>query len=486
MRAIEISRELLKKESERLAKLEKIYFDSNRNKSQSPRRFRSRSRSPEPEIRRERNRNLSPAIEYVNNRDERNSRREDSRKQSYDERHSRHDDSRGRSSDTRHPRRENFQARSNDGRRNSENLPRENFRNSCRVVDVSDTRRIVNRLAARSLPNFDGDPTRWMFFKRAYDLSSELGGYSDLENVARLHDALTGNAKESVESLMISDCTSKDVMDLLTMRFGNPDVICERIARDLKRLPNIDSPGMDLVAFATKLKGGISAMRALNHIGYLYSPDLARDILLKIPTALKYDFNKFVGEANSDEPRLVVMANFLYEQAELSCRAGTNDTRNYKPKNNARGICAAVAHEAQVAIRDNNSKNAIRLCGYCAKPSHQTQGCRAFAGLSTQERWIWARSAGHCYACLAENHIARNCTDKRRCAIGGCTGFHHPMLHSRDTFKQDRSLTAKSFEQGNAKGNKGRNSQSQRRIPLKRRTPAGEESRQNAQNGSVS
>lgn len=64
---------------------------------------------------------------------------------------------------------------------------------------------LVRRLtSAKQLPKFDGNGLEWLRFKRSFELSSELGNYTEAENVARLFSCLEGEAKKAIESLMMT------------------------------------------------------------------------------------------------------------------------------------------------------------------------------------------------------------------------------------------------------------------------------------------
>ena len=55
--------------------------------------------------------------------------------------------------------------------------------------------RLVNRLtSAKSLPSFSGDPLDCVRFPQAFNMSTDLGEYSDRENITRLFEALKGEA----------------------------------------------------------------------------------------------------------------------------------------------------------------------------------------------------------------------------------------------------------------------------------------------------
>lgn len=89
---------------------------------------------------------------------------------------------------------------------------------------------LINRLTyKKGLPQFSGDCLEWLRFKRAFETSSNLGGFSDTENIARLFEALKGEAKDAVDSLMVTACSAQTIIKTLELRFGNADRITDRI-----------------------------------------------------------------------------------------------------------------------------------------------------------------------------------------------------------------------------------------------------------------
>lgn len=72
-----------------------------------------------------------------------------------------------------------------------------------------------------------------------------------------------------------------------------------------------------------------------------------------------------------------------------------------------------------------------RRCSYCAK-EHETEKCFAFKRLSTNDRWRVVKERAWCYGCLGDGHILPSCKAKRRCAVNGCTRWHHAILHDCD------------------------------------------------------
>lgn len=267
----------------------------------------------------------------------------------------------------------------------------------------NNSNRLVNRLTtAKSLPPFSGDSLEWVRFKQAFETSSRLGAYSEAENVMRLYDALKGVAKEAVESLMVTNATPQTIMKTLELRFGNPDLVSEKIVHEIKKLPSLDSGKIDLISFATKVHNGATAMRSLNHVGYLCNPDLIREIINKLPPALIYSYNRHIHLNRSDEPRLIKLADFLLKEAEMECVAGTAQ-RVRKSKS----VLATVAQESPNKPLSDQSKSQSKnkkenSCHYCNRKGHLINKCRKFENKSPKQRWFWVKNNRVCFKCLGK------------------------------------------------------------------------------------
>ncbi|XP_076661126.1 uncharacterized protein LOC143365004, partial [Halictus rubicundus] len=189
--------------------------------------------------------------------------------------------------------------------------------------------RIANRLSATGkLPEFSGNPLEWRHFKEAYLLTSEMGGYNERENMARLFTALKGEARDSVSSLFAIGRDASLVMRTLELNFGNKNMVVQKIVSDIKELPSIDSGKMSLTKFATKLQNAVTALRSLDLVGYLHSPDLTQSVGNKIPSALKYAYNKYSSESSQNKTELEKLADFLGRESELAEAVGVFNTES--------------------------------------------------------------------------------------------------------------------------------------------------------------
>lgn len=190
------------------------------------------------------------------------------------------------------------------------------------------SRRLINHIAMnKKLPTFDGDVLEWPCFKRAFGQSTQTGQLTEPENLMRLYESLKGEAREAVASVMVTANSAQDEMEILQLRYGNSTIVARKIVEDLKNLPKIDTKYGDIVKFATKVKNCFSAIKAANNIGCLHSPELTREIMSKVSLSMVHLYNRFMyQENNHNEPSLILLSKFLFLEAEMACRAGTNDT----------------------------------------------------------------------------------------------------------------------------------------------------------------
>lgn len=301
------------------------------------------------------------------------------------------------------------------------------------IPDKIITTNFINRLSLnKSLLEFSGDSLDWLRFKNAFELSTRLGGYSDSENVARLHQCLKGEAREAVSSLLITATNANQIIETLQLRFGNPEVVIDKVIKEIRMIPKFSANRPDILTLATKVKNGVAAIIALEHTGYLHSPELVREILSKIPAAMIYHYNRYVSYRPAEEPRLVTLAEFLYSEAELACRAGTtqlqpttsqsNDRGSYQSRNTSKSVFNAIEESVESLTEEKEN------CTHCGSQEHFIVECEQFKSKSVKERWDWLRGKGLCFRCLKKGHLRINCKSKK-CGKNGCKRMHHALLH---------------------------------------------------------
>lgn len=314
----------------------------------------------------------------------------------------------------------------------------------------------------KKLPEFSGDPLEWLHFKQALDLSTELGQCSDRENRVKLFDSLRGEAREAAKSLFASGSSASEIMHTLELRFGNSQIILEKIVSSVKELPNVDTGKINLIEFATKLKNAVAAIKSLNNIGYLHSPEFLKEILEKVPSSMLQDYARHVATGENNKAPLEKLSDFIIHEAEIALKAGILNLKTTEPRKsifnrNNRDTRSSrtpnqkvllATHASGIEQSESDKKDGIH-CEHCGFNKHSIKECRSFAREPMRERWKIVRRLGLCYNCLQKGHNRENCTKEHVC--NQCERHHHSLLHfSPKTEETKKSKVQKSKRDGSS------------------------------------
>ena len=294
--------------------------------------------------------------------------------------------------------------------------------------------RLMNRLTTAKLPTFSGDPLEWAHFKDSYELTTELGGFSDRDNVARLFEALKGDARESVGTLLATSRDAAAIMQTLQLHFGNSKVIAKKISAEIKDLPALGSGKITLIQFATKIKNAVAAFNGLKMQGYLHSPELINSISEKLPSVLKYAYNKYAFECTENKSELQMLGDFLYLEAERSIAGGMLDfatgdnVREKAPKRAPAKSVRVFAIEAEERLEPKPvAEKPASGCVVCHRDNHDVAHCVTFARETVERRWFLARKFKLCFKCLKHGHAQNDCKGAN---CPHCKRRHNVLLHT--------------------------------------------------------
>ncbi|GBP42336.1 hypothetical protein EVAR_29592_1 [Eumeta japonica] len=136
-----------------------------------------------------------------------------------------------------------------------------------------ETSKIVNEPSKTlaDLPSFCGNVSEWIAFRSVYNDTSGL--FSNVQNVARIRKALSGEARETCEALIYTETDPLQIMRVLERRFGRPDAIIKQELNKLRRMMTPMNGGMgNISSFANKVNNCVAAIRTLNKLSYLSAP----------------------------------------------------------------------------------------------------------------------------------------------------------------------------------------------------------------------
>lgn len=182
---------------------------------------------------------------------------------------------------------------------------------------------LVNWLtSSKEALEFSGNSFEWLRFKWAFENSTELGVYSDEENVSRLYGLLKGDARKAVESLMFISKSAVEIMGALELLYGSNDRILQKLVESLRKFPRLSSGDMNVITFASHVKNSVTAVQSIGIKGYLSNPDLLYDILRKLPESMIFGYNEFIART-SRVSDLTALAAYLGDHAKIANLAGT-------------------------------------------------------------------------------------------------------------------------------------------------------------------
>lgn len=148
-------------------------------------------------------------------------------------------------------------------------------------------------------------------------------------------------------------------------------------------MPDIDSKKITLLEFASTLKNSVTAIKSLNHLGYLYSPDLYNITLKKIPNSLIHSYVRYAYTVDKEKADLEKLADFLYEEAEMALNAGVidmcaelpNDKIVNRKSSNTKSVLAVSITQSQSREKEQKQSKA---CIICNRENHSIGNCREF------------------------------------------------------------------------------------------------------------
>ncbi|XP_065095606.1 uncharacterized protein LOC135717443 [Ochlerotatus camptorhynchus] len=289
----------------------------------------------------------------------------------------------------------------------------------------------------RELPKFSGDPEEWPIFYSSFKNTTEVCGYTDAENLARLQRSLGGSALEAVRSRLLLPESVPYVMETLHKFYGRPEILISSL---LKKVRNVPPPKSDNLG--TIVVYGLSIQNLVDHIiladqqAHLSNPMLLQELIDKLPTSLKMQWGTFkqafvhvnLATFNSFMSGLVNLASELnigVDSAQNHHRQPRVEKLKQKEKLFTHASEAPSVPKKESTVGESTSK----ACSYCEKDGHQILNCSSFKSLDIGGRWKAMRQKNLCRLCLIP-HRKWPCRSKKECGVDGCRVRHHMLLHS--------------------------------------------------------
>ncbi|XP_062557202.1 uncharacterized protein LOC134222066 [Armigeres subalbatus] len=312
----------------------------------------------------------------------------------------------------------------------------------------------ARQVMPRELPKFNGDPQEWPIFYSSFKNTTEVCGYSEAENLARLQRSLGGSALEAVRSRLLLPASVPYVMDTLYKLYGRPEILISSL---LKKVRNVSPPKSENLS--TIVTYGLAIQNLVDHIvladqqAHLSNPMLLQELVDKLPTSMKMQWGTYkqahvivnLATFNSFMSGLVNLATELTIEGDSA--QNHRQVRHEKVKQKEKLFTHANKSLNTAEIEKEPLKEVCvsKSCSYCGMDTHQILHCSSFKSLDIGARWKAMRQKNLCRLCLVP-HRKWPCRSKKECGLDGCRIRHHMLLHTSPPYRGGPAESARTVE----------------------------------------
>ena len=302
-------------------------------------------------------------------------------------------------------------------------------------------------ISALTLPKpnllpFDGDPTKYCDFIRAFEnvIESKTSIYS-----ARLYYLVqytTGQVRELMRSClpMKENEGYREARKLLLERYGQPYNIASALVDKIANGPVIRvDDGAGLQKLSVQLTSCSNTLKEIGYMSKLQNPDTLRRIIDRLPVSLKLKWRELVDTIMQQKHREVTvkdLTDFVVARARVANhpifgKVNNSDGKNMGNVNNHR----QPSKVRNYAIEGNQTddKDGTRKCVKCPScdSNHWLSQCYALKKLTVEDRHKFVRRKNLCNNCLVTAHFVKDCPKESFCRVQDCKEKHSTFLHPK-------------------------------------------------------
>ncbi|XP_058455399.1 uncharacterized protein LOC131432862 [Malaya genurostris] len=152
----------------------------------------------------------------------------------------------------------------------------------------------ARQVMPRELPKFNGDPQEWPILYSSFKNTTDVCGYTDAENLARLQRSLGGPALEAVRSRLLLPASVPYVMGTLQKLYGRPEILISSLLKKVRNVPPPKSENLSsIVCYRLAIQNLVDHIVLAEQQAHLSNPMLLQELVDKLPTSLKMQWGTF-------------------------------------------------------------------------------------------------------------------------------------------------------------------------------------------------
>lgn len=307
----------------------------------------------------------------------------------------------------------------------------------------------ARHVISKELPSFSGNPEEWPLFISSYENSTRTCGFSDDENLIRLHKCLKGKALEAVRFKLLLPSAVNDVVNTLRLLYGRPEIIISTLIQRVRNEPGPKIEKLDtLIPFALSVQNLCATIEISGIAAHMQNPMLIQELVDKLPAQLKLSW-ALHAQMVAGGATLNTLGNWLFEIAQAAntvtspfAQSSIGSEQKYK-KTTEKGF--VNTHNEGRRISSTKEGQIDRNCPVCDKAGHQAGDCPIFKEQSRSQRWETLTEKHLCRKCLGR-HSHFKCSSRKKCGKDDCTYLHHPLLHNAEKGKPTSTLISSTKE----------------------------------------
>ena len=313
----------------------------------------------------------------------------------------------------------------------------ESFLEACRENQTATANNLSPgiRMQRIQMPSFNGNIRHFPRFKSDFVKQVKPSIKSSESAAYVLRSCLNGEALDIVSNI---DDDYDEMWKRLDDKYGKASKLTDVIMNDIKRFkPIVEGDHRRFTEFANLVEKSyrdLCRIKMEQEISNSHAVSLVEE---KLPERISWEWAREVNKRESkvdERNKFPYLLDFLLEQRRI-IKYNSSDIRVSKDSSRSRvhhveeAEYDAVDGEVHLAESKLTDQPTGRRCCVHKTDHHTTAECRAFLGLTSEERVKSIKEARGCWSCLRIGHRSADCRFRKKCDVEDCDRFHHKLLH---------------------------------------------------------
>ena len=280
------------------------------------------------------------------------------------------------------------------------------------------------RLPKLEIPTFNGDNLKWTEFWDSFDATIHKNtSISDIEKLNYLMSKLTGEAKQSVSGVLLSNENYAVVVELLKERYGDAQTVVNSHYVELINLKSATNTARGLRNLYDQTEKHLRSLEALKQ-------NINQDVFIsmitsKIPKEVLIQLEIQKGAKNKWTVKELreLFNNYISARERAEQQFGTGKGEITGDSNKSMVSSAEALVVGTQAVAGKGEMKSSKKCRFC-DAQHWSDECIKYPTTETRKQ----RIKGCCYICLKPRHNATDCPKRVSCFYCGKRNHHHRSL----------------------------------------------------------